>query len=134
MERDGALTHKLAIDLRAQREHLDVFSPMPYHARFGHGNDPGWVSRQVAWLGQYLDITGQEPGPTVARGPKRIWPIVQLSDWGEPAVPTEQVGPVLEAGTRLPATGVTAFAWASLREQPHKVQALCAFYRTAAAG
>ena len=132
-ERDGALRHKLAIDLRAQREHLDVFSPMPYHARFGHGDDPEWIARRVAWLGQYLDITGQEPGPAVARGFKRIWPIVQLSDWGDPPVPTEQVMPVLGAGSRLPATGVTVFAWNSLREQPHKVEALCAFYRAAAA-
>jgi hypothetical protein len=132
-ERGGALRDKLAIDLRAQREHLDVFSPMPYHARFGHGDDPGWIARQVAWLGQHLGVTGREPGPAAARGPKRIWPIVQLSDWGEPAVPAAQVGPVLEAGARLPATGATVFAWGSLREQPDKVEALGAFYRAAAA-
>ena len=131
-ERGGALTHKLAIDLRAQRAHVDVFSPMPYHARFGHAGDVAWIARQTAWLGRFLGITGREPGPTTARGPKRIWPIVQLSDWGE-AVPLAQVGPVLEAGTRPPVTGVTVFNAGSLQAQAEKVEALGAFYRGAAA-
>ncbi len=47
----GARLEKLAIDLRAQAAFIDVFSPMPYHARFGHAGDPAWISRQVAWLG-----------------------------------------------------------------------------------
>ena len=42
--------HKLGIDLKAQSQYLDVFSIMPYHARFGHADrssldlapDPGW--------------------------------------------------------------------------------------------
>ena len=37
----GARLEKLAIDLRAQAAHVDVFSPMPYHARFGHAADAG---------------------------------------------------------------------------------------------
>ena len=73
----GALRDKLAIDLRAQADFLDVFSPMPYHARFGHADDPAWISRQVAWLGRHLGLNGP-PSETA------IWPIVQLSDWGEP--------------------------------------------------
>ncbi len=60
-DRDGALRSKLAIDLKAQAEYLDVFSPMPYHARFGHPTDPAWISRQVAWLGRHLGIEGK-PG------------------------------------------------------------------------
>jgi hypothetical protein len=90
-ERDGARIEKLAIDLRAQAAHVDVFSPMPYHARFGHAKDPGWISRQVAWLGRALGIAGR-PGER-----HRIWPIVQLCDWGEP-VPLEQIEPVLDHG------------------------------------
>lgn len=133
-ERDGALTGKLSIDLRAQREHIDVFSPMPYHARFGHGDDVGWIARQVAWLGQYLAIAGQEPGPAMARGSKCIWPIVQLSDWGEPTIPASQVAPVLAAGARLPATGITVFNWGSLQKHSEKITALSAFYRAATAG
>ena len=73
-----ALRAKLAIDLKAQAEYLDVFSPMPYHARFGHADDPAWISRQVAWLGRHLGVEGK-PGERL-----KIWPIVQLSDWGEP--------------------------------------------------
>lgn len=121
-ERGGALKRKLAIDLRAQKPYLDVFSPMPYHARFGHAADPAWISRQTTWLGKYLGVEGQD-GERV-----RIWPIVQLSDWGEP-VPVAQVASVLEHGTRLPATGVLVFAWGSLRKQPAKVDALVGFYR-----
>jgi hypothetical protein len=130
-ERDGALTHKLAIDLRAQREHIDVFSAMPYHARFGHADDVDWIARQVAWLGRFLAITGKETGATLARGEKRIWPIIQLSDWGT-VVPPEQVPAVLEVGTRPPATGITVFNWNSLRGQGSKVAALTDFYRNIA--
>ena len=82
---------------------------MPYHARFGHADDPAWVSRQVAWLGRHLGIEGK-PGERL-----KIWPIVQLSDWGEP-VPAAQVAEVIDHGTRPPATGVTVFAWGSLVE------------------
>ena len=57
-DHDGALVKKLAIDLKAQARYLDVLSPMPYHARFGHRDDPEWVSRQIHWLGQFLGIKG----------------------------------------------------------------------------
>jgi hypothetical protein len=121
-ERDGALRNKLAIDLKAQAAYVDVFSIMPYHARFGHSADPAWISRQTAWLGEYLGVRG-EPGER-----HKIWPIVQLSDWGE-AVPVQQVRPVLDHGTRLPATGVMVFAWGSLRRQKDKVDKMSEFYR-----
>jgi hypothetical protein len=119
---DGALRNKLAIDLKAQAEYIDVFSIMPYHARFGHATDPAWISRQTAWLGKYLGIRG-EP----VERPK-IWPIVQLSDWGA-TVPAEQVHAILDHGTRRPATGVTVFAWGSLRKQTEKVDKMAEFYR-----
>jgi hypothetical protein len=124
-ERDGALRRKLAIDLRAQARYIDVFSPMPYHARFGHPQDPAWISRQVAWLGGHLGIQGK-PGER-----HRIWPIVQISDWGEP-VPVEQVVDVLEQGTRMPATGAIVFAWGSLRKQPEKIEEIGRFFRAIA--
>ncbi len=121
-ERGGALREKLAIDLKAQAAYLDVFSPMPYHARFGHADDPAWISRQTAWLGTHLGIKG-EPGERW-----KIWPIVQLSDWGE-NVPVSQVREVLEQGTQAPATGVMVFAWGSLHPQWEKVEALGEFYK-----
>jgi hypothetical protein len=126
-DRDGARLDKLAIDLKAQAAYLDVFSPMPYHARFGHATEPEWISRQVAWLGRYLGIEGK-PGER-----HRIWPIVQLSDWGE-AVPLEQVEAVLDHGSRRPATGVLVFAWGGLREQPDKVEAIGRFFRAVSPG
>lgn len=121
-ERDGALRNKLAIDLKAQAPYLDVFSIMPYHARFGHAGDPGWIARQTAWLGRFLSLKG-DPGEK-----KRIWPIVQLSDWGE-NVRAEEVETILDYGTRLPATGIMVFAWGSLQAQPEKVEAMTRFYR-----
>jgi uncharacterized lipoprotein YddW (UPF0748 family) len=108
---DAKLKSKLAIDLRAQAKYIDVFSPMPYHARFGHAKDPAWISRQVKWLGDHL-----------GKG-TRIWPIVQLADWGEP-VPVEQVASVIDHGSRPPATGVMVFAWGGLRKQPAKIEAM----------
>lgn len=120
---DGALRKKLAIDLRAQAKYIDVFSIMPYHARFGHPNDPAWISRQTAWLGEHLGVKG-EPGER-----HRIWPIVQLADWGE-SVSTDQVATVLDHGTRKPATGVLVFHWGSLRKQMPKVERMTDFYRS----
>ncbi|MBC8871793.1 MAG: hypothetical protein H8E44_20385 [Planctomycetes bacterium] len=124
-EYEGALRNKLAIDLKAQAKYVDVFSIMPYHARFGHHTDPSWISRQTEWLGHYLSIKG-EPGER-----HKIWPIVQLSDWGE-SVPVDQVRAVLDHGTRRPATGVMIFAWGSLRRQMEKVDEMSAFYQAIA--
>lgn len=122
-DNDHALRDKLAIDLKAQAPYLDVLSIMPYHARFGHADDPAWISRQTAELGRSLGIRG-EPGERL-----RIWPIVQLSDWGEP-VPTSQVREILDHGTRPPSTGVIVFAWSTLYPQWDKVEAMGATYRS----
>jgi hypothetical protein len=119
---DGARLQKLAIDLKAQAAYIDVFSPMVYHARFGHSSDLAWISRQVTWLGEYLGIEGA-PGER-----HRIWPIVQVSDWGE-SVPVDQVEAVLELGAHRPATGVMVFAWGGLRNQPRKIEAIGRAFR-----
>jgi hypothetical protein len=119
---DGARLEKLAIDLKAQAAYVDVFSPMVYHARFGHAGDLTWISRQVAWLGKYLGVDGV-PGER-----HRIWPIVQIADWGEP-VRVDQVAAVLEHGARRPATGVMIFAWGGLRNQPAKIEAIGRAFR-----
>jgi hypothetical protein len=118
----GARLEKLAIDLEAQAAYIDVFSPMVYHARFGHAGDLPWISRQVTWLGKYLRIDGA-PGER-----HRIWPIVQISDWGE-SVRADQVAAVLEHGARRPATGVMVFAWGGLRKQPEKIEAIGRAFR-----
>ncbi len=119
----GARLEKLAIDLKAQAAYVDVFSPMVYHARFGHAGDLAWISRQVDWLGKYLGVNGA-PGER-----HRIWPIVQISDWGEP-VPVQQVAGVLERGARQPASGVIVFAWSGLRKQPEKIDAIGRAFRS----
>lgn len=117
---DGAIRHKLAIDLPAQAKFVDVFSIMPYHARFGHVHDPEWIARQTKDLGTLLKASsGSTP---------KIWPIVQLADWGE-EVQSEQVTQVLEAGTRQPATGVMVFHWSGLSKQPAKIEKMAAYYR-----
>ncbi|MHC4400821.1 MAG: sulfatase-like hydrolase/transferase [Planctomycetota bacterium] len=121
-EQNGALRNKLAIDLKAQAEYVDVFSIMPYHARFGHHDDPSWIYQQTAWLGRHLGVKG-EPGER-----HKIWPIVQLSDWGE-TVPVHHVRSILDHGTLPPATGVMVFNWGSLRRQMEKVDEMSDFYR-----
>jgi hypothetical protein len=118
----GARLEKLAIDLKAQAAYIDVFSPMVYHARFGHADDPAWISRQVAWLADHLGVKGT-PGER-----HRIWPIVQVSDWGE-AVPVGQVATVIGHGVRRPATGVMVFAWGGLRKQQDKIEAIGRAFR-----
>jgi hypothetical protein len=118
---DGALRAKLNIDLRAQAKYVDVFSPMPYHVRFGHGDDVEWIARQTRWLATHLGVEGR-PGERL-----RIWPIVQLADWETP-VPVEQVCPALESATRRPATGVMVFHWSGLRSQPGKAAEMTRLY------
>ncbi len=120
-ERDHALREKLAIDLRAQSQYLDVLSPMPYHARFGHAEDPAWISRQTTWLGEHLGLKGHW-GETTS-----IWPIVQLRDWGE-TVPAAHVGTVLEHGLRAPSRGVIVFTWGGIKDDPAKLEAMRAFF------
>ncbi len=124
-DHDRARLEKLAIDLEGQAAFVDVFSPMPYHARFGHGDDPEWIARQVQWLGHHLGIEGR-PGER-----HRIWPIVQIADWGDP-VPLAQVEDVVQLGAARPATGVMVFNWSGLRAQPEKIEAIGAAFRALA--
>jgi len=118
---EGAIRHKLAIDLKSQSQYLDVFSIMPYHARFGHSKDPAWIAQQIERLGKLLQIEGTE------NEKKRIWPIVQLSDWGE-RVPVDQVESVLDYGARSPATGLMVFHWSGMSKEWDKVEALKRMY------
>jgi hypothetical protein len=119
---DGAIRHKLAIDLPAQAKYLDVFSIMPYHARFGHADDRAWISRQTAALGKLLNISGSPEEK------HKIWPIVQLADWGETVKPAHIAG-VIDHGTRKPSTGVMVFHWSGLSKEPRKIEALGQAYR-----
>jgi hypothetical protein len=119
---NGALRDKLAIDLKAQAPYFDVLSPMPYHARFGHADDPAWISRQTTWLGRHLGLEGKT-GERL-----KIWPIVQLADWGE-TVPVSQVPEVLDHGTRLPATGVMVFHWSGVGSNWDKAEAMGRSYQ-----
>jgi cyclophilin family peptidyl-prolyl cis-trans isomerase len=125
-DRDNALRNKLFIDLKAWKPHVDVYSPMPYHARFGHADDVEWIARQTTWLGQFLDLKGTPDEAT------RIWPIVQLSDWGESVVPAD-VPRILKLGAQRPATGVMVFNWGSLHAERAKIDAMTRTYREMAA-
>jgi hypothetical protein len=125
-EFDGAIRAKLAIDLPAQSKHIDVFSIMPYHGRFGHVDDPAWISRQTDQLGELLKLTG-EPSEK-----QKIWPIVQLADWG-PRVAVEQIAEVIDHGTRKPATGIMVFHWSGISKEWEKAEAMKAAYRSLAA-
>lgn len=120
---NGAIRNLLAIDLKSQAKFIDVFSIMPYHARFGHVQDRAWISRQTAWLGRHLNIKG-EPGEK-----NRIWPIVQLADWGE-TVSTSQIPAIMDHGTRRPVTGVTIFHTGGLNQNADRMEALGRFYKS----
>lgn len=122
-EKDGAIRHKLSIDLPAQAKYLDIFSIMPYHARFGHPADPAWIARQTLSLGKLLNLQGNPDEQ------QKIWPIVQLADWGE-TVAAEQIPQILDYGTRRPATGVMVFHWSGISQQWKKVEALGEVYRS----
>jgi hypothetical protein len=119
---DGALRNKLFIDLKAWAPLVDVLSPMPYHARFGHADDPAWISRQTAWLGRHLGLKG-DPGER-----PRVWPILQASDWGETVAPAD-IPRIVAEGAKPPASGLMVFAWGSFAPQPGKLDALRAAYR-----
>jgi hypothetical protein len=121
-EFDGAIREKLAIDLVAQAKFIDVFSTMPYHARFGHADDPAWIARQTKRLGAMVGVEGKPDEK------QRIWPIVQLADWG-PTVPVEQIESVIDYGTQPPATGVMVFHWSGISQQWSKVEAMKMAYR-----
>jgi hypothetical protein len=116
-ENESAIRHKLAIDLPSHAPYLDVFSIMPYHARFGHSQDTAWIARQTRRLGELLGIEGK-PGEK-----KQIWPIVQLTDWGE-RVPVEQIETVLQQASLRPAVGVMGFHWNQLAKEWDKVKAV----------
>jgi hypothetical protein len=122
-ERNGAIRTKLAIDLISQKPFIDVFSPMPYHARFGHSKDLGWIGKSITDLGIELGIKGTSDERV------KIWPIVQLTEWGEP-VPLDQIKSVLEEGARPPASGLTIFVWGALPKDWPKVETLGEFYRS----
>jgi hypothetical protein len=122
-DKDGAIRHKLSIDLPAQAKYLDIFSIMPYHARFGHPADPAWIARQTLSLGKLLNLQGKPDEK------QKIWPIVQLADWGE-TVTADQIPQILDYGTRLPATGVMVFHWSGISQQWEKIEALGAVYRS----
>ena len=95
---DGARLEKLAIDLEAQAVYIDVFSPMMYHARFGHAGDLAWISRRVTWLGEYLGIAGA-PGER-----RRIWRSSRSRTGGNPCGPTRwRRSSSTECGVRRPA-------------------------------
>ena len=123
---DGARIKKLHIDLQSHAKYIDVFSPMPYHARFGHAADPEWIRRQTRWLGEHLAIRG-ESGER-----HKIWPIVQVTEWGE-EVPVAQVHEVIEHGLAAPSTGVMVFAWSKLKSEPGKISEMADVYRRVAA-
>jgi len=95
---------------------------MPYHSRFGHREDPDWIGRQTTGPGKQLNLKG------TSAEKQKIWPIVQLADWGD-TVPVEQTAQVIDCGTRLPATGIMVFHWSGIAEQWDKLDALGRAYR-----
>lgn len=119
----GARRRCLGLDLAALRSFVDVFSPMPYHARSGMPVD--YVEQYVRYLGERLDIR-TEPGQY-----PRLWPIVQAYD--DPPVAAAELAAVLRGGLAGRSTGVMMFTAASVAQDPAKLEVVRRLYLEIAA-
>jgi hypothetical protein len=89
----GAIISIVGQDYAALAPHVDIFSPMVYHAMCGF---------PVQWLAQVVDETAAQTG-------KAVWPIIQSV--GEPMpLPASEYGSALALALDHPATdGVVVF-------------------------
>ena len=90
---EGAILKTIGQDLRVLGEHVDVFSPMVYHAI---------CDRPPAWIGDVI-----EEVQTLSQKP--VWPIIQSVDKPR-LLSIEEYGQALEVGLTHPASsGVLVF-------------------------
>ncbi len=116
-EFDGARRRILGIDYDLLTEHVDVFSPMVYHARMGRS--PEWVGENIRW---FSDRIGQNQ-----EGYPKIWPIVQAYDNPYEVAPSE-FETVLEGGLSEKSSGVMMFTTRAVAESEGKLAVMKNFY------
>lgn len=112
-EFDGARRRILGIDYDLLTQHVDVFSPMVYHARMGR--NPEWVAENIRWFSSRIDSDkGNMP---------KIWPIVQAYD-NPYQITANEFETVLLGGLSANATGVMMFTTRAIAENEEKVAVL----------
>ena len=113
-EYDNAIMNIIGQDFPALADHVDVFSPMVYHAM---------CNRDVTWVGEYSKWLAEATG-------KAVWPIVQVKDASR-AVSAEEFAEVLHQALCPATRGVLVFTLDALLEQREKLevarQVFCTF-------
>lgn len=116
-EFDGARRRILGLDYDMLRPHIDIFSPMVYHARMGR--EPQWVEENIRWFCNRLNIsTGNLPG---------VWPIVQA--YNNPyTVSAGEFETVLRGGLAGCSGGVMMFTTNAVAEDAQKLEVMKNIY------
>ena len=115
---NGARRDILGLDFQMLKPHVDVFSPMVYHAMMGR--DPQWIRQNLDWFTKHLAIN---PDDEI-----KIWPIVQASDKPR-TIPPEELESILRNAASGARTGVMMFTGKSVRENPEKTETVKRLYR-----
>jgi hypothetical protein len=114
---NGARRRILGLDYAMLKKHVDVFSPMVYHARMGR--NPEWVKDNIEWFCQNLQIKADT-------FPK-VWPIVQC--YNEPyVISSSEFEKVLRYGMSSQATGIMMFTSVAVAEEQEKIEAMKSVY------
>jgi len=116
-EFDGARRNILGLDYDLLREHVDVFSPMVYHARMGRS--PEWIRENIEWFSERINSGFAKE--------VSIWPIIQVHD--DPYDITEdEFQSLFLYGAAGDATGIMVFTSASIAEDAEKARLLQTIY------
>ena len=114
----GARRRCLGLDFDALAPYVDVFSPMPYHARSGMPLE--YVRDYAEYFSTRHDVyTEPDKYP-------RLWPIVQAFD--APRVSPAELATVLEYGLAGKSSGVIAFTIDSVIADLGKIEAVKKVY------
>lgn len=114
---NGARRRILGLDYHMLKNHVDVFSPMVYHARMGR--KPEWVKDNIEWFCKNLNIKAN-------KFPK-VWPIVQC--YNEPyVISAKEFERVLRYGLSSEATGVMMFTSVAVAEDQEKIETMKSVY------
>jgi hypothetical protein len=116
-EFDYARRNILGIDYELLKPHVDVFSPMVYHARMGRSSE--WVKENVDWFSTVL-VPERDNYP-------KIWPIVQAYDNPYEILP-EEFEEVLRNGLSGRATGIMMFTSKAIADNQKKTEVLKKVY------
>ncbi len=114
----GARRRILGLDYNLLREHVDIFSPMVYHARMGRS--PEWVAENIGWFCSRMESErGKNP---------KVWPIVQA--YNNPyEISASEFETVLNGALVNGVTGVMMFTTSAVAEDDKKLSVLKKVYR-----